>query len=200
MTDLVDDPALDEAPAEPTDAEVRSIATLAQRQKYLEREIAEATAALQLQLNEYRQIANHDLPNALRQAGVAGFPLADGTPVAMRLAYNASKLTAPEGLRYVEANGGGPLIKTTITLEMDRGDLDAAREILTMLRDSPHANRFKALVLSEEVNPMTLSKFARELVEQRKDPDLQLLGVHRSAYAVVGDRPRQVDIKGFAKR
>jgi hypothetical protein len=202
VSDFVDDPALAAEPgaADPTDADVTSIAALARRAKALEGEVAAATAALQLKLNEYRQLTDHDLPNALRQAGISGLPLADGTPVALRVAFDAGKLTNPEGLAWVEAHGGGPLIKTQIALEMDRGDLDAAREILAGLRGSRHANRFRLLTLTESVNPQTIAKFARELIEQRKDPDLQLLGVRRRSYVTVGDRPRTVELKGFLKR
>ncbi len=201
MSDFIDDPALQaESSADPSDAEVSSIAALARRAKTLEAEVADATAALQLKLNEYRQIINHDLPNALRQAGVSGLPLADGTPVALRVAFDSGKLTDPAALTWVEENGGSSLIKTQILLEMDRGDLAAAREILTELCGNRHANKFRVLTLAESVNPQTIAKFAREMIEQRKDPPLDLLGVRRRAYATVGDRPRTVDLKGFVKR
>jgi hypothetical protein len=200
MTNPLDDPALNEGqPPPPTDAELGSIANLANRQKVLERDIADATSELKLMITEYWQIANHDLPNALRQAGSAGFTLTGGGKVEMRTQFDGSKLTSPEGLAWVEANGGGSLIKTVILLEMDRGDLEAAREILAELRQSRHSNKFKTLVLTEEVNPQTIAKFARELIEQRRDPDLQLLGVRRRSYAVVGSRPRTVDLKGFER-
>ena len=202
MSDFVDDPALveDRAATDPSDADVSSIAGLARRTKALEAEVTEATAVLQLKLNEYRQLIDHDLPNALRQAGVNGLPLADGTPVALRVAFDSGKLVDPVALEWVEANGGGPLIKTTITVELDRGDLDSARELMTVLAQHRHANKYKALRLVEEVNPQTIAKFARELIEQRKDPPLQLLGVRRRSYATVGDRPRPVDLRGFVKR
>ena len=199
-SDFIDDPALTEAAAAPTDTEIRSIATLARELKALEGEIADDTEALRVKLANYHRIAQHELPNALRQAGVAGFPLADGTPVALKVALSGSKLVNPAGLAWVEANGGGSLIKTAILLEMDRGDLPAAREIIQELRGSRHANRFARLALTEEVNPMTIVKFVRELIETRKDPPLELLGVRRRSYATVGDRPRSVELKGFAKR
>jgi nucleotide-binding universal stress UspA family protein len=202
MSDFVDDPALaaELGAADPTDADVSSIAALARRAKQLEGEVADATAALRAKLTEYHQIVGHDLPNALRQAGVAGLPLADGTPVALRTTFDGSKLTSAEGLRWVEENGGSSLIKTQLVLEMDRGDLEAAREILTELRGNRHANKYKVLTLREEVNPQTIAKFARELIDQRKDPPLQLLGVRRRSYATVGDRPQTVDLKGFVRR
>lgn len=201
MIDPLDDPALAEGqPDLPTDSEVRSIAALAKRQKELEAEIVAYTAELQRRLAEYRGITDHELPNALRQAGLTGFTLTDGTEVKLRTAFDGSKLTSPDGLRWVEANGGGSLIKTAIVLEMDRGDLEAAREILAELRANRHANRYRALRLSEEVNPQTIAKFARELIEQRKDPPLDLLGVRRRSYVVVGDRPPTVDLKGFTKQ
>jgi len=200
MTNPLDDPALNEGqPPDPTDAELGSVVNLATRQKALKGEIADATAALKLKITEYWQIANHDLPNALRQIGVSSVSLSSGGKVEMRTALDGSKLTNPAGLAWVEANGGGSLIKTAILLEMDRGDLEAAREILTELRGSRHANKFKTLALTEEVNQMTIAKFARELIEQQKDPDLQLLGVRRRSYAVVGARPRTVDLKGFER-
>lgn len=200
MINPLDDPALQESSDAPTDAELSSIAGLAQRQKALEGEIAEMTTALKLKITEYWQVANYDLPNALRQASTAGFTLTGGAKVELKTAFNGSKLTNPAGLAWVEANGGSSLIKTAILLEMDRGDLDAAREILAELRQSRHANSFKTLTLTEEVAPQTIAKFARDLIDQHKDPDLQLLGVRRSSYAVVGERPRSVPLTGFDKR
>jgi hypothetical protein len=201
MTDYVDDPALAVDQAEgPTDGEVRSIATLARELKALEGEIANDTAALQVKLTRYHQLSGIDLPNSLRQAGISGFQLADGSPVALKTSYDGTKLTTPEGLRWVEDNGGGSLIKTAIVLVMDRGDLPAAREILALLRANRHANRFTSLALTEEVHPQTVAKFVREQIEARKDPPLALLGVHRRTYTTVGDAPRRLELKGFAKR
>lgn len=202
MTTLPNDPALTEGNVDlPTDAEVRSISALAARMKVLEAEITADTERLKAKLDEYRHLETHELPHALRQAGTSGFELTDGSRVQLRTAYDARKLTSPEGLRWVEENGGSSLIKTAITVELDRGDLEAARELMTVLRSSRHANRFRQLMLTEEVHDKTLGAFVkRQIEDQRKDPPMELLGVHRRTYAVVGARPPTLELKGFGRR
>ena len=201
MTNPLDDPALNEGqPPDPTDAELGSVANLARRQKQLEAEVIEATAVLRTKIAAYWEVAMHDLPRAMKTAGTESFSVSGGDKVELRTVFSGTKLSSKEGLAYVEENGGGALINTAILLEMDRGDLEAAREIIAELRASRHANKFKTLALTEYIYPGTVAKFAKDLILQRKDPDLQLLGVSRLSYAVVGDRPKPVALNGFEKK
>lgn len=184
----------------PPDDAVASIAALAQAQRAAEAEVIDLTAKLQSAVARYRQLAERDLPMALSRAGVASVSTPDGAKVETVTQYDASQLRSQEGLRWVEDNDGASIIKTIITIELDRGDLEEARRLFARLRQDPAANRFKGLQLIESVHPQTLGSFVRELIRQQKDPPLDLLGVHRRTYAVVGSRPKSVDVRGFAKR
>jgi len=200
MSDTFDPSTQQDDDVLPPDAAIASVAALAARQRAAETRVIDLTAALQAALAEYRQVAEVDLPRALGALGVGGFPLADGTKVEVLTALDSGQLTAPEGLAWVEANGGASLIKTSIHIELDRGDLEEAKLLFERLRGDPLANRFRGFALTESVHPQTLASFVRQLIEQRKDPPLDKLGVHRRTYAVVGRRPKRVDLKGFARR
>lgn len=186
--------------APPTDAALGRIAALAMRQRSEEREAMALTAQLQAALARLRQTREVDLPEAMRAVGMSKFALTDGTEVKIEDKLTGAKLTSPPALAWVDEHGGSSLIKTTIALEMDRGDVEAAREILTELRQNKHANRFKRLELEESIHAMTIAKFAREMVEQGEDPPLELLGVHRRVAAIVGKRPKSVELTGLASR
>lgn len=201
---MSDDPFLDDPSLVnddlPTDGAIRSVATLATELRAVEAEVLAATEALQATLARYRQLADVDLPVAMRSAGTAELTTDGGTKVALVTAYDGRQLTDPAGLRWIEANGGSSLIKTTVVAELDRGDVEAAREILELIRASRHANRLKTLALNESVHPQTLVAFVRRLIDERRDPPLDVLGVHRRTYATVGGRrPKSVELRGFRR-
>lgn len=183
----------------PSDAALGTIAALAARLKAAEDDLVAATNRLKQASAEYNNVANVLLPQALRAAHTLSFTTAGGQNVELKTAYDAKKLTDSAGLAWVEANGGGPLIRTEITVGLDRGDRELAREIMTLLRSHRGANAFVELKLTESVHDKSLGAFVRRLVEARKDPPMDVLGVHRRTYATVGRRPRSVDLKGFER-
>jgi hypothetical protein len=203
VSDLPEDDAIDPSLINddlPTDAEALSIATLAQAQKAAEGEVIAATEALQAALNRYRLISEVQLPAAMRAASTSELTTDGGRKVKLAVAYDGKQLEDPEGLRWVEAHGGQPLIKTSVLVEMDAGDLEAAREIHGLLRQSRHANKFKTLLLKQNVHPQTLVAFVRRL-PAGTDAPLEKLGVHRRTYAVVDRAPKRTDnLKGFERR
>ncbi len=193
--------ATDVEPAPPpTDADLSRVATLAERQCQEEAEAIRLTVLLQQALAALRQTREVDLPEALRAVGLAGFTLTDGTPVKIEDKFIGTMLTDPAGLRWVEDHDGVPLIKTTIEIELDRGDLAEARLLLAELRAHRLSNRFKKLDLKEQIHHSTIGAFVRELVLRGDDPPLDLLGVYRSTSTVVGARPKTVELKGLARR
>jgi hypothetical protein len=198
MNDL--SPADVEPAPPPTDADLSRVATLAERQRQEEAEAVRLTSLLQQALTALRQTKEVDLPEALRAVGMSGFTLTDGTPVKIEDKFIGNKLTAADGLLWVEEHDGAPLIKTTIEIELDRGDLEEARTLLAELRAHRLSNRFKKLDLREQIAAPTIGAFVRELVLRGDDPPLELLGVYRSTTAVVGSRPRTVELKGLARR
>jgi hypothetical protein len=198
---MPDDMMMDVEPAPPpTDAELSRVAALAERQQVEEAEAERLTGLLQRALAALRQTREVDLPEALRAVGMSEFSLLDGTRVKLEDKLIGTKLVSTEGLRWVEDHGGASMIKTTITVEMDRGDLVEARGLLAELKRHRLANSFKKLDLSEYVHQATSAAFARELLEQGEDPPLDTLGVYRVVQTIVGERPKTVELKGIARR
>lgn len=183
--------------------DVDRVVALANRLRAEQRAVVAATTALQNALAEYNRTAEVELPEAMSAAGISEWPLRllDGKPVRLETRLVGGQLSSEEGLAYVEASGGEALVKTRIEIEMDRGDLPQARALFAELRDHRLANQFKKLELNSHVHSQTLCAWARELIEQGRDPDLDKIGVHRRVRAVLGDRrPKQVDLKGFTER
>lgn len=183
-----------------TDSDLARVSTLALRQRSLETEVIRRTAALREALNELRQVSEVELPDAMRDVGISELSLTDGTKVKLETKLIGTKLTNPVGLAYVEDNGGASLIKTALTIEMDRGDVADARELVTELRRHKLANKFKRLELEEHVHQSTIAAFCREKIEDGEDVPLDHLGVHRRTSTIVGSRPKTVEITGFVKK
>lgn len=199
--DATPPPGLFDHPDEPTDAERASISDLALRVLRLQDEAADLTERLQRKLAELRQVQDVDLPQAMMAINQSQLALGDGTPVAIRTSYDAGRLTDPVGLGWLERNGGAPLIKTELRVELDREDVEKARELFRELRDHRFANRFKVLEVNQSVHPQTLGAFVRRLVEGGREPPLDALGVHRRVSAQVGARrPERVELRGIRRR
>ncbi len=195
----VDEVLVEEAPP-PTDGELARVSALAQQQREQEREAMRLTALLRAALERLRQTRETDLPEAMRAVGMAKFTLTDGTEIKVEDKLNGTKLTSPEGLSWVEGHGGSSMIKCAMVLEMDRGDVETAREIYQTLRDHPAANRFKRLDIEQSIHASTIAAFVRELVAKGEDPPLEVLGVNRRVAAIVGTRPKSVELTGLISR
>lgn len=184
----------------PSDGELNRVRTLAQLQRQQEREVIRRTAALQEALNQLRQTREVDLPDAMRDVGLSDFTLSDGIKVKVEQKLIAGKLVNPVGLAYVEEHGGSSLVKTVLTIEMDRGDLADARKLVNELRGHRMANKFKRLELEESVHQSTLASFAAKRLEEGEDVPLERLGVRRRVLAIVGARPKSVELTGLTEK
>lgn len=182
----------------PVDDELSRVASLAATLQHAENEVARATARLQDALNRYRYTAETLLPEAMRAVGLAEFTLANGAKVTIDRRFVGSKLTDPQALAWLEAQGAGDLIKTAIHVDLPVGMADEAREIMAMLESHRSANRFSHLTMSTYVHQSTIAAFAKELYEAGEDPPLETLGVRQRVTAQVGDRrPRSRTLTGF---
>lgn len=201
MNDLIDfNLDVEPAPAPPDD-DLHRVAALAERGRIEEALVVERTAALKEALDAYRNTVERELPEAMVACGMSEFKLLDGTKVGIESKFIGGKLLDPVALDWVEEHGGGPLIKTLITLELPANELPTARAVLNDLRNHPAANRFVRLELERSVHQSTIGAFAKELTEGRKNPPLDLLGVIRRVTARLGARrPRSVELKGLEKR
>ena len=186
---------------EVTDEGRSKVSRLAELQRVQIKEVAEATVVLREKLNNLDQTMRVALPNAMRDIGMSEFKLLDGTRVKLDTRYIGFKLEDKEGLKWVEDHGGSSLIRTEISIQMDRGDIKAARELFQELRRHKFANRFKEFELRENVHNATIGAFVRELVEQGKDVPFEKLGVRHEVSTIVGPRrPKTIELKGIVLR
>ena len=190
-----------QASALPGDNSIKSIAFLAEEQRSAEVEVERLTELLQAAIKRLAEIRDSSLPMALANAGTKGITLVDGTPVSVRTKYDGRKLIDPAGLRWVEDNGGAPIIKTTIVIELDRGKIEDARGLVDELRHHRMAPEFKTVNLEESVHSSTIASWVRQKIEAGGDPPLDTLGVNRRTFAVLGKSPpTSVDLKGLTRK
>lgn len=201
---VVDPLGLDDsflASALPGDNSIKSIAALAEEQRDAEVEVERLTELLQAAIKRLAEIRDSSLPAALANAGTKGITLIDGTPVSVRTKYDGRKLIDPVGLRWVEDNGGSPIIKTTIMIELDRGKIEDARGLVEELRHHRMAPVFRTVNLEESVHSSTIASWVRQKIEAGGDPPLDTLGVNRRTFAVLGKSPpTSVDLKGLTRK
>lgn len=175
---------------------------LAERAQREEAEAIRLTAELDAALKRYRLTTEVELPRAMAEARMRDFTLMDGTSVKIEDRFTAAKLTDPDGLAYLDEAGYGYAIKTVIVLELPRADGSLAAEIASFLKSHPAAARFTSLTVERSVHQSTMASIGRKLVlEERRNPPLEMLGVHRRTVGVVGgSRPKTVELKGLGRR
>ena len=176
-----------EALAAPDDAALKLVAALAARQAVLRREVAAATAALARLQAELRGNEEKDLPAALTACGYAppSKLTVAGAEVKFSAQYRGKKLTSPEALAWLDAEGHGDLVKNAISIALNREDDAVADEIEAFCRRHPTAGNSIVVERERSVHQGTIAAFAREMVEGGYDVDLELLGVFVQRFARV---------------
>ena len=139
-------------------------ADLVEQQKrvtVLEARLEEANA-------EVKRLAEQVLPTLMDEAGVQSLGLEGGDTLKREEAVFASmsKANAPMACDWLEENGYGALVKTSIVIPLDKGDTKTRKKVLALLT--------KARVGFDEtmgVHPGTLTAFVKEsLAEGRELP------------------------------
>lgn len=158
-----------------TDDELSSVAALASRQAELEYRIKRGESLLDDLKKEWRQIAEHDLPNAIQEVGLSTFTLADGRKISTKTEVYASipKDNPNKAFAWLRANGHGALIKNVISAEFGKGEDEQAVEAASALAEAGFKPSQK-----ESVHPMTLKAFLKEQLEKGVDVPLEDFGAH----------------------
>ena len=144
----------------PADAELATVAALAQRQVDLEDAIAACREELKALNESLRQISEVDLPAAMGRCDLTSFTLGSGCVVRDALRYRARQLDdAPDksargddepkrplierlnALAWLDAEGHGDLIKNVIAISLGREDGELADEVVAWLNEHRAANR-----------------------------------------------------------
>lgn len=185
MSDILDDilggEAINTLAVEATDGEVRRIAELANKQLDLQKSVSDLEEALKAKKEELRVVQEHDLPDALAEAGVSEIRLADGSRVKAESFVTAhiSKAKAEEAHAWLVHNGHSDLIKREVTAKFGRND--------TNWQVAIEALEAKGIEVAckEAVHHMTLKAFAKEQMEQGTDIPVDLFGLYSGFKATI---------------
>ena len=124
LDDILGGEALKTFSVEATDGEIRRIAELANKQLDLERSVASLEETLKAEKEKLRVVQEHDLPDALAEAGISEMKLADGSRVKAEpfVTAHISKANVDEAHAWLIDNGFGQLIKREVVAKFGRGD------------------------------------------------------------------------------
>lgn len=157
-----------------SDAGLKQISDLANRQVMLEQKVKELDDLLKQTKELHKQVSQVDIPEALAELGLSEFKLKDGTKLTVQQFYSASipKDRVDEALAWLRVNDHGDLIKNTVAVDFGRGEDEVAKDLKDSLA-------LKGLSYTDKtgVHPQTLRAFVREQVESGQNLPLDLLGV-----------------------
>ncbi len=156
-----------------TDKEISQVAELATRQLQLERKVADAEVALEELKEELSHVQSELLPDAMAEAGVESFTLANGYTVSIKSAVFASipEKFKEQAFTWLRAHNASSLIKNQFTLQFGKGDDDKADKLKQILE----AQGLEADV-KQAVHPMTLKAYIREQLEQGVEFPMDIFG------------------------
>ena len=174
LDDILGSEVLNTLNVEATDTEMRRIADLANKQLELERSVVAIDLQLKAKKEELRNVREHDLPDALAEAGLSEIRLADGSRVKAEPFVNAhiTKAKSEDSHQWLEDNGFGDIIKKEINAKFGRGDKSFQGALDHLLGSGIEATT------KEAVHPMTLKAFAKEQIEKGTDIPVDLFNLY----------------------
>lgn len=128
------------------------------------------------------QLEMEDLPMLMDEIGLHEMVLESGERIKLVEDCNAKipACRSDEAMKWLNDNGFGGMIKTVVSVEFDRGDVDAANEVADKLRqDYPTARA------AGTVHWQTLKSFVKEQLEKGANLPHELLGIHTYTKAVI---------------
>lgn len=149
-------------------------------------EVDRRIEVLEVELDEKKkrrlEIQHRELPDIFAEAGVDVIGLPDaGVDVKVRNYYKASisseweEQQRQEAFAALEVAEGGDLIKTIVSYEFGKGEVEKARELQQIVHDSPLGNTVLPNV-SMSVHWGTLTSFVRAEYEAGRELPLEKIG------------------------
>jgi hypothetical protein len=161
-----------------TDDELQRISSTAVALELLEQEISVAEEHLKELKAQHRKISTETLPELMDSVRMQDFTTSDGISVSVSdqvsgsLPKDMSKREA--ALQWLKDNGGDGLVKDSISVNLDKGQVELANDLMVEL-----ANWGVDPERKEDVNHMSLKAFAREQFGAGVDVPFETLGLWR---------------------
>lgn len=131
-----------------------------------EKATTDAENALKVAKEKERVLREETLPGMMQEIGVEKMTLLDGNEITVKQEVYAS---VPEGRKavawnWLEKNNFGGLIKTSVSVDFGKGELEEAEKLIDELATIGVTNA----VLSRDVHPQTLKAFLKERLAEPK--------------------------------
>lgn len=167
--------------------ELERVRVLARALRDAESEVGRLEGELAVAKATTRRLSTEDLPELMRELEMTEFAMEDGFRVKVEEAITASITEAnrERAHAWLEENGYGGLIKTSVAVAFGRDERDEALALATRLADE-EAPRGHSVALAESVHPSTLKAFVRERQREGELPPADLFSLHVFSLAKVG--------------
>lgn len=164
------------------DAKVKSCAELADIYVGLQKQIADYEAKLKALNEEFALVAKKQLPEAIREAGMAEFTLLDGTKfvVEEEVYTSISEANRAEAHSWLRANNYGGIIKSRFEILLGKGEDERAAKLVETLTDQKVAYR-----RDEAVHAQTLKAFVRARLKENVELPRKVFGIYEEQVAKV---------------
>ena len=165
---------------------IRAMATELLKQ---DAEIAELEESLQVVKRARAKLAESDLPEAMEEAGMLDFTLADGRVITLAYEVYAhiSEANRGEAHQWLRNSGHDDIIKRVLTVKFGKGEDQKAVKVFEDLVGRPDLSD-NEIVSKESVHASTLKAFVRNSLESGIDLPMELFGVHEKALVKVGSK------------
>jgi hypothetical protein len=157
-----------------SDESVTGIAALAKKAKMLEKEIEDLAASLKEKEEQYRNLTEITIPEAMAETGMKKFVMADGSLIDVKPFYGASisKARQAEAFQWLRDHGFDDIIKNTVSVRFGRKEDELAARMIQLLRQQGFMPE-----QTEKVEPQTLKAWVKERIEKGQPVDSELFGV-----------------------
>jgi predicted RNase H-like nuclease (RuvC/YqgF family) len=167
----------------PLDSEIASISTLIKEMERRSRRINTLENELEAAKAEYKQLAQRDLPEAMKAARLSRFTTDDGLSIELKEEVYASisEKNREAAYAYLLSRGDGDLIKSVLELNFGKGESEQMQEFVEGLQELGMSN-YK---VKESIHANTLKAWVREMVASGEDFPHDLFGVFQFKEAVL---------------
>lgn len=152
------------------DNDLESLSSLCKRQRELEVKIEQLEAERKKLSNEVEELSTKLIPDKMDQLGMSSLRLSDGTKVEIKPFYSCKILDG--GLKWLDENGHGGIIKTIVERKFSRQEREAAVEF---------AKSNPGFDLVESVHHSTLGAFVREIYSHNESLPEQYFSVYQGS-------------------
>ena len=162
--------------------ELASISGLAQQLLVVQKDIEEKKLELKELEEQFRQISESSLPEALQSANLSEIVLSDGTKLSVAPFYKGhiSEKNRPAALEWLMKNGHGALIKNEISLKFGRDEDERAQDTIASLQQ-----RGLSPSVKQGVHAQTLNSFVKERLTNGKDIPSEIFGIYVGSRAKI---------------